>query len=72
MVLSKISMTQKFSSLRDTSVESRPLLRMTIGWPEGHCLSLSEGDDGRSVSQGSLGEMNEDMNFTSSNGSWLG
>jgi hypothetical protein len=43
-----MSMAQKFSFLKDTSctinVESRPL-KTTFGWPEGHGLGLSEGDN---------------------------
>ena len=31
------------------NVESRPL-RIKFGWPEGHGLGLSEGDDDHSVS----------------------
>jgi hypothetical protein len=68
-------MAQKFSFLKDTSctinVESCPL-RTTFGWPEGHGLDLSEGDDDHSVSLGTLGETNGKMNFASSKGSWLG
>ena len=74
MVLSKVSMAQKFSFLRDISckinVESRPSSRTMFGWPEGHGLSSSEGDDGRSDSQGC--EMNGEIDFTSSTRLWLG
>jgi hypothetical protein len=38
---------------------------------EEHDLCSSEGDDRHSVSQESSGEMNRDMNFTSSNGLML-
>ena len=65
-----------FSFLQDIScrgnVESRPLSRTMFWWPEGHDSSSSEGDEGHSVSQGNLCEMNGDMNFTSSNGSAFG
>ena len=71
--VSRMSMAQKFSFSRDVScrikVESRPLSRTTLGWPEGQGLGSREGGDGHSVSQGCLGETNGDMNFTSSN--WL-
>jgi hypothetical protein len=32
------------------NVESRPLSRITFGWPEGHGLGSSEGDGIRSIS----------------------
>jgi hypothetical protein len=68
-------MSQKFSFSRDIScrinVDSRPLSRTTFGWLEGHGLGSSEGDDGCSNSQESLGETNRDTNFTSSNGLWV-
>jgi len=54
VVLSTLSMAQKFSFLKDTScminVESRPSLGTTFGWPEGHGLGSSEGDDDHLVS----------------------
>ena len=76
MALSKMSMAQKFSFSRDTShgnnVESRSLSRTMVLWPEGHGLSSSKVGDGCSVSLESLGEMNGEMNFASSNGLLLG
>ena len=74
--VSRMSMAQKFSFSRDVScrikVESRPLSRTTLGWPEGQDLGLSEGGDECSISQENSGKMNGDMNFTSSNSSLLG
>ena len=76
MALSKMSMAHKFSFLGDLScrinVESRPQSRTTLGWPEGHGLRSSEVGDGCLVSLESLGEMNGEMNFTSSDRLWLG
>jgi hypothetical protein len=46
------------------NIESRQL-RTTFGWPEGHGLGSSEGDDGCSVLQGC--ETNGEMIFASSN-----
>jgi hypothetical protein len=43
-----------------------------LGRLEGHGLGLSEVGDRCSVSLESLGEMNGEMNFASSNGPWLG
>jgi hypothetical protein len=54
------------------NVESRSLSRTTFSLLEGQDLSSSEGDGIHSVSQASLGEMNGDMNFASSNGLRLG
>ena len=69
-------MAQKFSFLRDISckinVESRPSSRTMFGWPERHGLGSSEGGDECSVSHESSCETNGHMNFTSSNGLWLG
>ena len=48
--------------LKKYMVECRTLLRMRFGWPEGHCLSSSKGDDGT----------NGVTDFTSSDGSLLG
>ena len=42
------------------------------GWLEGHGFGLSKGASGHSVSLENLGEMNGEMNFTSSNELWLG
>jgi hypothetical protein len=71
-----MSVAQKFSFSKDPScminVESRPSSRIIFGWLEGHGLGSSEGDDGLSVSLESLGEMNGEMYFSFSNGSWLG
>jgi hypothetical protein len=54
---------EKFSFSKDLScrinIESQPLLRTMFRWPEGHSVSPEC-------------EMNGEMNFTSSNGSWLG
>ena len=76
MALSKMSMAQKFSFSRDilcgNNVEPRSLSRTMVLWPEGHGLCSSEVGDGCSVSLESLGEMNEEMNFTSLDGLWLG
>ena len=69
--VSRLSMAHEFSLCR-IMVNSRPLSRTTFWWLEGYCLSSSEGDEGRSISQGNLCEMNGDINFTSSNGLWLG
>ena len=54
------------------NIESRSLSRTVVLWLEGHGLRLSEVGDGCLVSLESLGEMNEDMNFTSLDGLWLG
>jgi hypothetical protein len=71
-----MSVAQKFSFSKDPScminVEYQPSSRIIFGWPEGHGLGSSEGDDGRLVSLESLGEMNREMYFTFLNGSWLG
>jgi hypothetical protein len=64
-----LSMAQKFL-LCKIMVDSRPSSRITFGWPEGH--DLGEGGKGCLVSLESLDEMNEKMNFTSLNWSWLG
>ena len=76
MALSMVSTAQKFLFLRDIScgnnVEPRSLLRTMVLWPEGHGLRSSDIGDGCSVSLESLGEMKEEMNFTSSDGLWLG
>ena len=76
MVLSKMSMEQKFSFSRDilcgNKVEPRSISRTMVLWPEGHGLCLSEVGDGCLVSLESLGEMNGEMNFASSNRLWLG
>jgi hypothetical protein len=61
-----MSMAQNLSCR--INVGSRSLLRITFGWPEGHDLGSREGDGICFVSQASLGEMNGDMHFTSSNG----
>jgi hypothetical protein len=53
-------------------VYSRPLSTTTSWWPEGHYFGSSEVGEGRSVSLESLGEMNGEMNFASSNRLWLG
>ena len=53
---------QEFLFSRDASIESSPLLKTMFGWPEGHVLSSSEGDNGT----------NEVTNFTSLNGLLLG
>ena len=60
--VSRMSMAWEFSLSRDASIESSPLLKTMFGWPEGHVLSSSEGDNG----------MNEVTNFTSLNGLLLG
>ena len=76
MALRKMSMAQKFSFSRDIScgnnVVPRLLLRTTVLWLEGHGLCSSEVGDGCSVSLESLGEMNGEMNFTSSDKLWMG
>ena len=76
MALGKMSIAQKFLFSRDIScgnnVEPRSLLRTMVLWPEGHGLCSSEVGDGCLVSLESLGEMNGKMNFTSSDGLWLG
>ena len=76
MALSKMSMAQKFSFSRDIScgnnVEPRSLSRTMVLWLEGHGLRSIDVGDGCSVSLESLGEMKEEMNFTSSDGLWLG
>ena len=76
MALSKMSMAQKFSFSRDIScgnyVEPRSLSRTTVLWPEGHGLRSSEVGNGCLVSLESLGEMNGEMNFTSSDKLWMG
>ena len=72
----RLSMAQQFSFLGDIlckgNVESRPLSRLMFWWPEGQGFGSSEGDNGHSVSQESSGATNDDMNFTSSDGSVLG
>ena len=76
MPLSKMSMVQEFTISRDKScrinVESRPLSSTTFGWPKGQDMGSSAGGDERFVSQESSSETNGDINFTSSNGLWLG
>ena len=76
MALSKMSMAQKFLFSRDIScgnnIEPRSLSRTMVLWPEGHGLHSSEVGDGCLVSLESLGEMNGEMNFTSSDRLWLG
>ena len=66
MSLSKMSMAQEFSFLRDLSCRINVGFRQSstamFGWPEGHGLGSSEGD----------GETNGVMNFTSLNGLLLG
>jgi hypothetical protein len=76
VALSKMSMALKFLFSRDIScgnnVEPRSLSRTMVLWPDGHGLCSSEVGDEYSVSLESLGEMNGEMNFTSSNRPLLG